>query len=73
MGKTWRVEVNRDRCMGTGACVFAAPGVFVLDSDGLATVVGEVEDGDRVVIDAVAECPTEALSLVPTEEGGGPG
>lgn len=68
MGKAWRVEVARDRCMGTGACVFAAPRVFALDGDGVVTVVGEVEDGDQVVVDAVAECPTEALSLVSTEE-----
>jgi ferredoxin len=68
MRRTWQVEVDRERCMGTGACVFAAPGVFAFDGDGLLTVIGAVEDGDQVVRDAVAECPTAALRLVSTEE-----
>jgi ferredoxin len=68
MRKTWRVEVDRERCMGTGACVFAAPDVFALDSDGFSTVVGEIDDGDQVTRNAVAECPTAALRLISTEE-----
>lgn len=66
MRTTWRVEVDRERCLGTGACVFVAPGVFALDGDGLSTVVGEVAEGDQAVADAVAECPAEALRLVST-------
>lgn len=68
MGRTWRVEVDRDRCMGTGACVFAAPDVFALDSDDVATVIGKIDDGDQVTRNAVAECPTAALRLISTEE-----
>jgi ferredoxin len=47
--------------MGTGACVYAAPEVFGL-VDGVAAVIGPVDESVR---DVVAECPTEALRLVP--------
>jgi ferredoxin len=59
-----QVEVDRSRCMGTGACVYTAPDVFGLDHEGLVTVVGEVRPGDDLVADAVAECPMAALRLV---------
>jgi ferredoxin len=58
------VEVDRDRCMGTGACVFTAPDVFDLE-DNIAVVVGDVRDDDDRVQDAVAECPMAALRLTP--------
>jgi ferredoxin len=67
MSRSWRVDVARDRCLGTGACVFAAPGVFALGADGIVTVISDVDDGDDVAKDAVAECPTGALSLVAIE------
>ena len=60
----WRVEVNRDRCMGTGACVHAKPGVFTLGEDGIAEVTGVVDGDDELLRDVVDECPTAALRLV---------
>jgi ferredoxin len=59
----WRIEVDRDRCMGTGACVFTAPEVFDLDGDGVARVIGEVDGDDELVVNAVDECPMAALTL----------
>ena len=61
---TWRVEVDRDRCMGTGACVHAQPGVFAIGDDGTATVIGPVDGDDDLLRDVVDECPTAALRLV---------
>jgi ferredoxin len=63
---TWRVEVDRDRCMGgTGACAYALPGLFAVGDDGKARVAGTMNEDDEVVTDVVAECPTAALRLVP--------
>ena len=33
------VEIDREVCMGSGNCVYEAPGVFDLDDDGVAFVV----------------------------------
>jgi ferredoxin len=63
---SWRVEVDRDRCMGTGACVYAIPQVFGMGDNGVAKVVGAVDEDDELVRNVVAECPTAALRLVRT-------
>ena len=60
-----RVEVDRDRCVGSGTCEALAPGVFAIDDDGVLTVLRpEPADGELAdVRDAVRQCPTRALSL----------
>ena len=64
MTGTWHVEVDRDRCMGTGACAFALPGLFTVGDDGKARVIGTAGQDDKAVADVVGECPTAALRLV---------
>jgi ferredoxin len=61
---TWRVEVDRMRCMGSGACAYALPGLFTVGDDGKAKVIAAVEEDDETVAEVVAECPTAALRLV---------
>lgn len=60
-----RIVVDRDRCIGSGTCEALAPAVFEVDDDGVMTVL-HPEPGDEElpdVEDAVAACPTRALSL----------
>lgn len=64
MTGTSHVEVDRDRCMGTGACAFALPGLFAVGDDGKARVIGTVDEDGKTVADIVSECPTAALRLV---------
>ena len=60
---TIAVVIDRDRCMGSGNCVYRAPAVFDLDADDVAVVVGDASaDEDRVRL-AVDDCPTGAISL----------
>jgi ferredoxin len=60
-----RGVVDRDSCMGSGNCVFWAPGVFDLDEDGIAIVVGDVAGREEEVRKAVANCPTSAIRVEP--------
>jgi ferredoxin len=60
---TLEVRVDRDRCMGSGNCVFRAHDTFDLDDDGLAVVVGDPAADEEPVRHAVDECPTRALSI----------
>ncbi len=53
--------VDRDACMGSGNCAFWAPGVFDLDDDGIAIVVGDVAGREEDVRKAAANCPTSAI------------
>jgi ferredoxin len=62
---TERVEVaiDWDRCMGSGNCVFLAPGTFDLSDDGHAVVL-DPEATDEARLRAAAEgCPVGAISL----------
>jgi ferredoxin len=60
-----RIEVDRDRCVGSGTCEALAPDVFEIDGDGVLVVRRPEPAGDEVgdVGDAVQACPTRALSL----------
>jgi ferredoxin len=61
-----RVEVDRDRCVGSGTCEALAPTVFEVDDDGVLAVVRSRPGQDELpdVRDAVTACPTRALALV---------
>jgi ferredoxin len=60
---TARGVVDRDVCMGSGNCAFWAPGVFDLDDDGIAVVVGDPAGREEEVRKAAAFCPTAAIRL----------
>lgn len=61
------VTIHRDSCIGTGACVHAAPEVFVLDDRQVVTFTeGTPEiDPDRV-LEACNACPVFALEAEET-------
>ena len=63
----WAVETDRDRCIGSGTCVFTAPDVFEVDGAGRVVVIGPVAVGDPRGRQAVENCPMDALRLI---EGG---
>ncbi|MCZ9349440.1 ferredoxin [Streptomyces mutabilis] len=63
---TGGVDVDRDRCVGAGQCVLAAPAVFDQDEDdGLVRVLTATPSASRsnAVRDAVRACPSGAITL----------
>ncbi len=57
-----KVVVNRDNCIGCGACEALCPEVFQIDDEGLSTVINnENLDVDKVT-EAIEGCPTSAIS-----------
>lgn len=56
-----KVEVNKDLCIGCGACTATCPEVFELGEDGLAEVIKEEINDD--VIAAKEGCPTDAINV----------
>jgi len=57
------VEIDRDVCMGSGNCMYEAPGVFDLDDDGVAVVVDPTASSDDAVMAAARNCPTGAITV----------
>jgi ferredoxin len=59
------VEIDRDVCMGSGNCVFQAPGTFELDDDGIAVVLDATAAPEESVRIAAARCPSKAITVSP--------
>lgn len=61
-----KAKVNKDICIGCGACQVIADKVFELGDDGYATTkvenVDEESKGD--VIDASEGCPVGAIEII---------
>jgi ferredoxin len=58
-----RVHVDRELCVGSGACEMLAPDVFEVDDDGAVQVLQQEPDDEAAVRDAVSQCPTGAIAL----------
>lgn len=58
-----KLKVEKDICIGCGACQAICPDVFEIDDDGLAvSIVEEVnEDVMEDAIDAKEGCPVDAI------------
>lgn len=65
-----KVAVNKDVCIGCGACQQIAEGVFEIGDDGLAQVTESFKnkeipsDIEENVQDAIDSCPTGAIEEV---------
>lgn len=57
------VDIDRDVCMGSGNCVYEAPGAFDLDGDSIATVVDPAAAREEQVLAAARKCPTRAITI----------
>lgn len=60
------VRVDKDKCIGCGACVNIVPEVFEFTDEGLALVktdeYNETKKDD--ILDAAESCPTEAINVI---------
>ena len=57
------VQIDRDVCMGSGNCMYEAPGVFSLDEDGVATVIDPAGAPEDDIVTAARKCPTHAITV----------
>ena len=58
-----KVKVNRDNCIGCGACAAICSEVFEIDDEGISVAkVEEVKEEDKQAVqDAIDSCPTGAI------------
>ena len=64
-GINLKVKVNKDACIGCGACAAICPDVFEIDDDGLSKAKEETvkEENKDEVQDAADSCPTAAIEI----------
>lgn len=58
-----RIDVDREKCMGSGNCAFHAPNTFDLDDEMKVVVLDPDGDPDDKLRNAVEGCPTDALRI----------
>lgn len=58
-----KIIINEDSCIGCGSCIAIDPEHFDFNSDGLAVVINENNDNASETINAIASCPTSAISI----------
>ncbi|MBQ9019268.1 MAG: ferredoxin [Bacilli bacterium] len=59
-----KVKVNKESCIGCGACAAICEDVFEIGDDGLSQVKVETVSDDKVdsAREAIESCPTAAIS-----------
>ncbi len=69
MGKSLRITVDHDKCVGSTMCVLTSPSVFALDEKGQSIVVDPAGDTEERVVDAAEQCPMSAITVNNAETG----
>jgi ferredoxin len=65
----YKIEIDRDECIGCQQCVCDAPATFGMDDEGEAVEVEPERGGADVILAAVQNCPVEAITLYDAETG----
>jgi ferredoxin len=63
VSEPYEIRIDRDRCMGSGNCVFWAPDSFDLSDDGHAVVLDPAATDEERLRIAAQGCPVGAISL----------
>ncbi|MGH9028339.1 MAG: ferredoxin [Acidimicrobiales bacterium] len=61
------VHIDPDVCIGSGNCVYEAPGAFELGDDSVAFVVDPAASSEEKVIAAAQQCPSQAITVIRVE------
>lgn len=56
------VSINKEKCIGCGACVSTCPEVFEMGDDGKAGVKKGAKTDAKCIQKAIEECPSDAIS-----------
>ncbi len=73
MAKKYKIEVNKEECIGCGACYHTYPEIFELDENGLSSIKGGKKEGNKETIEiegnsehakeAEENCPVNAIKI----------
>jgi len=65
----YKIEIDRDTCIGDQLCVSEAPNTFDTDDDNIAVVTNPEGDDPETILNAAKACPVDAISLYDSETG----
>ena len=59
----YRIEIDRELCIGDQACCSEAPNTFEMDGENIAIVTAAQGDSDAEILAAAKVCPVDAIKL----------
>ncbi len=65
-----QIKIQRDKCVGTTACIDQAPAVFELDSEGIVKIkdgfdiTKATEETKKKILEGAMACPVDALVII---------
>jgi len=65
----YKIEIDRDLCVGDGACVNEAASTFELDDDSIAVVTNAEGNTPEEILAAAQACPVDAIILYDAQTG----
>ena len=65
----YKLEVDRDACIGDGLCADEAPGTFEMDDEDKAIVLEGSTDSRDTILEAAQNCPTDAITVEDKDTG----
>ncbi|MBN2446913.1 MAG: ferredoxin [Phycisphaerae bacterium] len=65
----YKVEIDRETCIGCQACASDAAGTFEMDDDDIAIVVNQEGDPPETILAAAEACPSESIILHDADTG----
>jgi len=65
----YKIEIDREECIGDGLCVDEAENTFEMDDDDIAVVINPGGDDPATILEAATSCPTDAIILHDAETG----
>jgi len=65
----FKVCIDRDECIGDGACVHEAPESFELDDEHKAILLDDSTEDEEAILDAARSCPLDIIYLTDPKTG----
>jgi ferredoxin len=65
----YKIEVDREECIGDGLCVDEAPETFEMDDEDIAVVINPEGNDPDSILEAAKSCPSDAIILHDAETG----
>jgi ferredoxin len=65
----YKIDIDRELCIGDGACCGEAPNTFEMDGDNIAKVTNADGHTPEEVLQAAQVCPVDAIKLTDAQSG----
>jgi ferredoxin len=65
----FEIHIDREECIGDGACVNEAPETFELDDESKAVLLENSTDDEESIIEAAKSCPLDIIVIKDKQTG----